>query len=1060
MKSEPLKSNRVLQVILAAFLIIAFRVWHLEVVQRDEKLKLAERPKKRVIVQKADRGTICDRFNIPLAVNKICYNAALYYNQISQIPAVSWKTGEGDKRVRCHPRREYIKTLADKLGAVLHLDPRRVEDLIHSKASLFPHVPFLLKSHLSEEEHYQLALLEKDWPGVHAEIASERFYPKGRVGAGIIGCMGSISSKEYVSIADEIGTLQRMVDEWEQGQDYSLPAGYASFDSAVKRLQELKEKAYTIQDLVGKSGIEGQFEQLLRGFYGKKIFEVDQQGKCLRELSGGKREIPGQQLGLTLSIELQEFAEALLTQDEALREGKSLGTDPKTKERKALKQPWIKGGSIVALDPNTGEILALASIPRFDPNDFIPGGQKQRAISRWLENDRFIASIWDGKQEMVRERFSPEKGFYEESAPLTWDRFLESLMPLEEAWKQFFHRVDDVKTAVQVQEDVEALLYHSKIRDAQELFDKLYAGSLADEFCQKGSEALSAFKRLDALLGSFASNGDRLLAIDLCRLVVHAPAISDESLKILGSIKLHRYRALNQAVCRLETTLKEQAQQTFHTSEFQVWREANQKTFLAEKSKEEKKNGLLSHPYLDYLDQKESELFEESWKERRLDILASAIDTQSELQSLCKSLSREATKAVLHTFRSFSELQRPLLGSYRLLRKKKGEQTEKELAMGFYPIEGFGHSRSYAFQASGPQGSVFKLVTAYAALAQTNGTNPLTLVDEVKNNPTLTVATNLSGMPYPRMYKGGRLPRSHVTHIGKIDLIGALEQSSNSYFSILSSDILQEPEDLNRAAKLFGFGAKTGIDLIGEVPGHLPTDLSRNKTGLYSMAIGHHTLLTTPLQTARLLASIANGGKLLKPTLVKKVTGPLPDPEPLTAFESTDMQDELRCLGLSFPLFTASCSRSEKPISKIEEPQLIRTIDFPKTSRMQLLHGMDLAVWSNQGSARASVIKKLRINPSLLASYLALRHEMIGKTGTAEILFNPYINPSSTPQMYKHIWFGSIAFDSSRWEHPELVVVVYLRYGDAGKEAAPLAAQMIRKWRELKKLHSGKEKRD
>ena len=85
---------------------------------------------------------------------------------------------------------------------------------------------------------------------------------------------------------------------------------------------------------------------------------------------------------------------------------------------------------------------------------------------------------------------------------------------------------------------------------------------------------------------------------------------------------------------------------------------------------------------------------------------------------------------------------------------------------------------------------------------------------------------------------------------------------------------------------------------------------------------------------------------------------------------------------------------------------------------------------------------------------------MIGKTGTAEILFNPYINPSSTPQMYKHIWFGSIAFDSSRWEHPELVVVVYLRYGDAGKEAAPLAAQMIRKWRELKKLHSGKEKRD
>lgn len=990
MKSEPLKSNRVLQVILAAFLLIAFRVWHLEVIQREDKLKLAERPKKRVIVQKADRGTICDRFHIPLAVNKICYNAALYYNQISQVPALSWKTGEDGQRTRYYPRREYIKRLAEKLGAVLHLDAGRVEDLIHSKASLFPHVPFLLKGHLTEEEHYQLALLEKDWPGVHAEIASERFYPRGRSGAGIIGSMGSISSKEYVSIAEEIGTLQKMVDDWEQGQRYSLPAGYASFDAAVRRLQELKEKSYTIQDLVGKSGVEGKFEQLLRGFYGKKIFEVDQKGKCLRELSGGKQEIPGQQIELTLSIELQEFAEALLTQDEALREGKSFGTDPKTKERKALKQPWIKGGGIVALDPNTGEILALASIPRFDPNDFISGAQKQSAISHWLENDRFIGAIWDGKQELSRERFSPTKGFYEESVPLTWDRFLEAIVPLEDAWKQFFHRVDDVKMAVQVQEDVETLLYHSNIRDAQELFEKFH--SLA----QKGGEAALAFKRLDLLLGGFTSIGDRLLAVDLCRLIVHAPAVSDESLKILGPMKLSRYRALNQAVCRLEMNLKEQ---------------------------------------------------EPSWKERRLDLLASAFDLPPEF----KSLSQDEIKAVLHTFRSFADLQRPLLGSYRWLRKKKGEQTERELAMAFYPIEGFGHSRSYAFQSSGPQGSIFKLVTAYAALTQTNGANPLTLVDEVKNNG---VATSLSGVPYPRMYKGGRLPRSHLPNIGKIDLIGALEQSSNSYFSILSCDVLQEPEDLNRAAKLFGFGAKTGIDLIGEVEGHLPTDLSRNKTGLYSTAIGQHTLLTTPLQTAGFLAAIANGGKLLKPNLVKKITGPLPDREPLKAFDQTSsMQEELRCLGLFFPLFTASFPRSEKFIFKTEEPQIIRSIDCPKSTRMQLLHGMDLAVWSNQGSARASVIKKLRANPALLPSYLMLRHEMLGKTGTAEILFNPYINPSSAPYMYKHIWFGSIAFDSTRWEHPELIVIVYLRYGDGGKEAAPIAAQMIAKWRELKKYH-------
>jgi len=1058
MKSESLKSNRVLQVILAAFLIIAFRVWHLEVIQREEKLQLAERPKRRTLIEKADRGTIFDRFHIPLAINRICYNAAIYYNQIAQIPAISWKLDGEDKKSRFYPRREYIAQLAEMLGTVLHLDPRRIEDLIHSKASLFPHVPFVLKAHLTEEEHYRLALLEKDWLGIHAEIASERFYPRGRAGSSIIGSMGSISSKEYLSIAEEIGALQQLVDEWEQGQGGALPPAYPSFEAVVRRLQELKEKAYTIQDLVGKSGLEGYFEQQLRGFYGKKILETDQKGKCLRELPGGKPEIPGQQIESTLSIELQEFAEGLLAQDELAREGRSLGFDPKTKERTVLKQPWIKGGSIVALDPKTGEVLALASTPRFDPNDFISSSnptlqqEKQNNLCRWLENDRLIGAIWDGKQELYRERFSAKKGFHDESTPLTWERFLDLVVPLEGAWKTFFQRVDDVKMAVQVQEDFEALLYHSGIREPMELLEGLYGGSFTDELRRKGPDAAAAFKRLDALLSPLASNGDRLLAIDLCRLVVHAPAISDESLKILGPMKLGPYRSLNQAVCRLEATLKETAAKHFEAHEFQAWREENQKIFLADLRKEEKKQGLAPRPYLDYLDRKAQELFEESWKEKRLDVLADAA-----LEQKILALSKEEAKAVLHTFRSFRELQRPLLGGYRLLRKKKGEQTERELAMAFYPIGGFGHSRSYAFQASGPQGSLFKLVTAYAGLVQTEGINPLTLIDEIKHAPrSPVVATSLSGVPYPRRYKGGRLPRSHAPHIGKIDLIGALEQSSNSYFSVLAGDVLRDPEDLNAAARLFGFGERTGLDLTGEVRGHLPDDLSQNRTGLYSTAIGQHTLLTTPVQAARLVAAIANGGKLLKPLLVKQLTGPLPNRDPLKAFEEqpTAVQEELRCLGLSFPLFTAALSRPEMAASQMQEPQLARAIPFPRNARAQLLEGMNRAVWSSKGNTRAGIIRKLRAQPALLPLFLSLQHEMIGKTGTAEVLFNPYINPSNKAQMYKHIWFGSIAFDSPRWENPELVVVVYLRYGDGGKEAAPLAAQMIHKWREIKKRHA------
>ena len=72
--------------------------------------------------------------------------------------------------------------------------------------------------------------------------------------------------------------------------------------------------------------------------------------------------------------------------------------------------------------------------------------------------------------------------------------------------------------------------------------------------------------------------------------------------------------------------------------------------------------------------------------------------------------------------------------------------------------------------------------------------------------------------------------------------------------------------------------------------------------------------------------------------------------------------------------------------------------------------------------------------------------------------------------IYTHVWFGSIAFQEKskdknqvtvllkdEFGQPELVVVVYLRYGGYGKEAAPLAAQIAKKWREIKLKHE-KEK--
>lgn len=989
------KIHRVLGIFFLFFLVIVLRVWHLGVIQREEKLREAQKPQQRTVLARADRGTICDRFHIPMAQNRICYNAAIYYAQIAGIPTIEWRTDPDGKPVKTYARKEYIRKLSSLLAKILELDPEHVEDLIHSKAALFPHVPFIIKARLREEEHYRLRMLEKDWPGIYAEISSIRSYPQGKTGCNLIGTMGAISQKEYSAIAQEMSELQIAADSLELEDQ--------------ERLTELKEKAYAINDLVGKTGIEAQYEEELRGFFGKKIFEVDQKGRFVREIAG-KEATPGKQLILSISSELQQFAESLLTRDERTRDGKSGWFDPVEKIRKNQKQPWIKGGAIAVLDPKTGEVLALASHPRFDPNDFIFTGNsifndgQTRQVNRWLENERFIAAVWDGLEVLKRE--GPKT---EECQELSWDFYLDTILPKEGPLRTFFNRMDDVKGAIQLQEDYESMLYFTK------------SGLPVPPEIQK---------RLDAI---HLPSQDKLFAVDLCRTVVYAPAFTDELIKKIGSMKLSEYRAQSQSFLRRETEMRQKALEEFHKNEFKKWREKYQKEFLAEKRKIEKEDKTYARPYIDYLEKKEKELFNAYWEEKKWSFLESV----------------EQSEELIRTFRPFKELKRPLLGKYKSLRNRKKGQTEKDLAAAFYPIGGFGFSRSFAFEAAVPQGSIFKLITAYEGLHQ--GAH-LTLIDEWSQQG---VAYTLSRNLYPRFYKGGRLPRSAAANIGKIDLLGAIEQTSNPYFSILAGDFFKDPEDLARAARLFGFGEKTGIELPSERRGKIPSDLKTNRTGLYSTAIGQHTLLTTPLQTAGMLAAIANGGKLLKPKLVKEAVGLTPDRDPLSPFAASNYlaEEALDAIGIPFPLFTSSQPRPPLSAAKEELTEVKRVIPIDEKIRSTLLAGMDRVVTGTKGSARPTAIKELLRNPLLMQGYLALQHQMVAKTGTAEIVSNFSMNPSSLPQVYKYIWFGAISFTDVKHTDPELVVVVFLRFGDAGKEAAPLAAQIIHKWREIKKKH-------
>lgn len=359
------------------------------------------------------------------------------------------------------------------------------------------------------------------------------------------------------------------------------------------------------------------------------------------------------------------------------------------------------------------------------------------------------------------------------------------------------------------------------------------------------------------------------------------------------------------------------------------------------------------------------------------------------------------------------------------------------------------------------------MVTSYAALSK--GIH-FSLIDEQGEDPHLPagknqiVAYQFNRTPYPRIYKGGRLPKSHAKQIGKIDLPAALEQSSNPYFAVLAGDYLSNPQELADVAASFGFGKKTDIEISGEVKGNLPNYLKTNRTGLYSFAIGQHTLLSTPLQAANLLSTIANGGKVLKNTLIHEKKGFSPNEKTLSSFDlkGAFAEKELSNLGIHFALFTGAQSRTDFILQREENPFINQILPFPPSVRQPILEGMDRVIWGKKGNARPISIRSLLINPSLMELFLSLKHQMVGKTSTAEFTFNPNKNPSSKAQTYKHSWFGAISFQSDKqgkvhYERPELAVLVFLRFGESGKEGAPIAAQMIHKWREISQKYS-KEK--
>lgn len=1088
------KSKKIFSLFFLCFCIIFVKILLLCTLKRSNLEKIAKSYQQKTIHISPQRGTIRDKLNRALAINKLCLEAKILFDPIKRLPRYTFQI-ENKKKKKIYYRKKYINKLSEFLSQTLKIDAQEIKDLIYSKAVIFPNTPFSVKSSLDEATYYYLKARAKDWPGLELHLSSKRDYPQKTLMSHLIGYMGQVSLNDFLSIKSETQALKEYLKQKSLFLPIPLLKGYTSTRQIQERLEYLQKKGYLMNTKVGRNGLEKMYEKDLRGFLGKKKYAIDCKSNQLRELPNNETQSSGRRVFTTINLELQEYAEKLLVNFH--HTSNKTFENPNHRYHKIA--PWQRKSALIAMDPTTGEIVAMASTPGYDPNDF--ENNNLAAINKALESRTYIASLFNGLTPLDENMYLPINSKY-----LSFDLFLERILSRNSNVKKKLHEARFIKTNIAIQKALRSIIKATGA-SAKDCINAIFSNSpnikTFNALKKEDQDILEKqiiplkeeTKTLIQAMQGINNNHDKLLFLDLLRLNCKASLFSDALIEKTKSLTLNTFFQINQEALRATEKLELVLGKTFEKTHFLEWKKQYFAQYLKEKRKEERINKKCVKPYTDYLDQVKKELFSKFFAQHKKEFIYSFFTqkiptvTAQELKVYflaCKNLANENKELsltylrnlmlrlektyafeLLDTLRGFENLTSRLLGRYYSLRSGKNS-TLQDLALSFYPQDGFGYTKSLAFQDNTALGSIFKIVTGYEALRQNilkqessgqyYSLNPFTITDLSPPYSQILKPNSIlgykNGQKICRRYKGGRMPRG-TPNIGKVTLQEAFERSSNIYFSILASDYLHHPDDLSNCATTFGFGQKTGIDLQCEAKGQVPTDLTYNISNLFTFAIGHHTLTVTPLQVACFLSALANKGALLQPNLVNLLANLEPiESNELEFHTSYPYKKALKNIGINFALFSEANHKKLSPFVQKKQSKVRRNIYCPDELRDYLFDGLHLVTNSNRGSARSSNIGSLWRNPLDLKIYRSVQQDIIGKTGTAEFCYKPWLDREQGAILAKQTWFTTISFKDKRlngYEKPELVVVAISSFSNYGKELAPITAKIIHKYRNLKK---------
>ena len=281
-------------IVFVVFLLLLLRLWYLQVISYEDFNERSIRNRTRVLSLDAPRGPIFDRNGALLVDNRPSFQISVMRQDV-------------DNR----------SLLFERLSELLKIETTELE-LRWQEGKRFPiYRPVPLATDVSWEIMERVQEHSVDLPGVLTEVRPVRDYLEQGSAAHLIGYLGEIT---------------------------------------VKELESKRFNQYRAGDFIGKTALERSFEPYLKGEKGRRLVEVDVQGKLLRQLQREPSR-PGNKIYLTLDRELQRATDEVFAD---------------------------QSGAAIALDVNSGEILAMVSRPTFNPALFAKGiaGEEWRKLAQ------------------------------------------------------------------------------------------------------------------------------------------------------------------------------------------------------------------------------------------------------------------------------------------------------------------------------------------------------------------------------------------------------------------------------------------------------------------------------------------------------------------------------------------------------------------------------------------------------------------------------------------------------------------------------------------------------